>query len=291
MSNNESPVREFSPANRALAVLVENRYLEQAQPAGLIQALRARGHYVEIIVAKANSLVFEDDTALKAIDLLIARGRSQQLLSALSWAETRGISTVNTSSAIAAVHNKVEMTARLTSAGVATPPTVFGSPRQIAPSIGRDLYPILVKPVYGDNGEGIQLIYSPEELERVRGPVVLAQRLVPNNGFDLKLYCIGELTYAVRKPCSVACLQPVMPAGARAATGAELIPVTQEMSRIARRCAHLFGLELFGVDILETSRGLVVIEVNDFPNYTAVPAADELIADYLYARMRQEKKP
>jgi glutathione synthase/RimK-type ligase-like ATP-grasp enzyme len=52
---------------------------------------------------------------------------------------------------------------------------------------------------------------------------------------------------------------------------------------LALRCGRLFGLELFGVDCVEGPGGPLVIEVNEFPNYTGVPRADELLADHVVA--------
>ena len=60
--------------------------------------------------------------------------------------------------------------------------------------------------------------------------------------------------------------------------GSQAVPVD-----LARRCGKLFGLELYGVDCLQTDAGTVVIEVNEFPNYTGVPGADEKLADYVLA--------
>jgi glutathione synthase/RimK-type ligase-like ATP-grasp enzyme len=49
---------------------------------------------------------------------------------------------------------------------------------------------------------------------------------------------------------------------------------------------ELFGLELYGVDCIETPNGPVVIEVNDFPNYSGVPGSDQLLADHVIFRAK-----
>ena len=56
------------------------------------------------------------------------------------------------------------------------------------------------------------------------------------------------------------------------------------LQNLGRQCSRLFGLELYGVDCLETGNGPVVIEVNEFPNYTSVPQASERLADYVLRR-------
>ena len=53
------------------------------------------------------------------------------------------------------------------------------------------------------------------------------------------------------------------------------------MRDIARRCRALFALDLYGVDCVETPAGLIIIEVNDFPNYSAVPEANDRLAAHV----------
>ena len=82
--------------------------------------------------------------------------------------------------------------------------------------------------------------------------------------------------------------------GARPSS-AEVVALSPALRGLARRCGSLFGLELYGLDCLETPEGLVVIEVNEFPNYTGVPKADAKLADYVIRRAhgetRGEKRP
>jgi glutathione synthase/RimK-type ligase-like ATP-grasp enzyme len=52
------------------------------------------------------------------------------------------------------------------------------------------------------------------------------------------------------------------------------------------RRGELLGLELYGVDLLETPDGLSVTEVNCFPGYKGVPGAARLLAGYTLDRVR-----
>jgi ribosomal protein S6--L-glutamate ligase len=61
------------------------------------------------------------------------------------------------------------------------------------------------------------------------------------------------------------------------------------MVELAHSCGRLFGLELFGLDCIETHDGLRVIEVNEFPNYTLVPGANQKLAGYVVRRARHER--
>jgi ribosomal protein S6--L-glutamate ligase len=270
-----------------IGVLAERRYFTHAQPGGMIAALQARGHRVELIDPEATSYHLGDERWLTGLDLIAARGRSWGLLCLLSWAEALGIPTVNRRGAIAAVHNKAEMAVALASARVPTPVTLLGHAPSAARRVAGWQYPLVLKPLFGDNGQGLKLVNSAEEMQGLRWaePFALAQQFVPGRGTDLKLYAIGDEVWAVRKP------SPFTPGGPRPLDTrpeppppAELLAVSPAWQELARRCGKLFGLELYGLDCIETPDGPLVIEVNEFPNYTGVPHADERLADYIISR-------
>jgi len=256
-----------------VGLVVEQRYLSQLQPSGLAAALTARGCGVVTVDPDELSFEVRRDGGLEELDVVVARGRSTALFSLLAWAEHRGLPTINRRQAVAAVYNKVEMALALASDGVAIPRTWIGAPKTLAGRVPRETYPLILKPAFGDNCRGLREVESPAELDRVDWPepTALVQRYVPSGGVDLKLYGIGERVWAVRKPS---------PLGESNAS-AEPARLTPAMAAIARRCSRLFGLELYGVDCVETDQGPVVIEVNEFPNYTGVADANERLADHV----------
>ena len=270
-------------AHLRIGVLVERRYLTQAQPAGLCSGLRARGHDVILIEPQAISFAMDDDW-LDGLDLIVARGRSLVLLGMLAWAEARGMRTINRRTAITAVHNKAEMSIALATAEVPTPRTFFGLLQHLASRVPSASYPLILKPIFGDNCQGLRLVHTSDELTAQESPdlAVLAQHFVPNDGYDLKLYGIGDEIWAVRKP------SPFSAGGMSSVSGSdrhdsrvELLSLTPALRKLGHRCRDLFGLELYGVDCIQTSAGPVVIEVNEFPNYTGVPNVDQRLTDYL----------
>ncbi len=254
-------------------VLAEERYLAQNQPAGLIAALSERGHAVRVIEPRQTLQRADDRSWIRGLDIVVARGRSWDLLTLLSAAESFGVPTVNRRDAVGAVHNKAEMAVRLASAGLPMPRTYIGTPAFLAATVPSSDFPLIVKPIFGDNSRGIHVFCSAAELGAVQeGEVMLGQQYLDNDGFDVKLYAIGEEVWTVRKPS---------PLASGATVAAELVPVRREGRDIARRCGALFGLELFGVDCVDTPRGLSVIEVNDYPNYSSVPGAGARIASHI----------
>jgi ribosomal protein S6--L-glutamate ligase len=268
-----------------LGLVVEERYLSQSQPSGLRAALQARGHRVTLIDPQAAAYLMGDDRWLEGLELVVGRGRSWGLLCLLAWAEARGKLTINRKAAIAAVHNKAEMTIGLAASHLPLPRTFFGSLKSLEREITEDCYPLILKPIFGDNCRGLVVVKTRAELARIDWPepVALAQSYLPTDGYDLKLYGIGDEIWAVRKP------SPFNPRSASEGSKSGLVALTPALEELGRRCGRLFGLELFGVDCIETSDGPLVIEINDYPNYTSVPEADERLADYIIRRARQER--
>jgi ribosomal protein S6--L-glutamate ligase len=207
------------------------------------------------------------------VSLLVARGRSPEILDLLSRAEASGVATINRRAAIEAVLDKGAMARVLEAARIPCPPTRVGTLAEIASGVRPAAFPMVVKPVRGDNARGVRVVRSRAELSRLpwSEPAALAQPFVPGDGFDLKLYVAGAQVWAVGKPSPIA-------GEALRSEPARPVPTTPALRELAMRCGRLFGLDLFGVDCIATPGGPVVIEVNDFPNYSGIDGADDALA-------------
>lgn len=279
-------------AGAQIGVLVERRYLAQRQPSALVEELRRRGCAVTVIDPGSSAISLTDDAWLMGIDVCVARGRSDSVLTRLLAAERRGLPTLNRASAVAAVVDKASMAVALAGAGIPTPPTTLGSPAQLAAELPCDLYPVILKPIRGDNCRGVEICATAEAVRRA-APIeepLLCQPFLSGDGCDLKLYAVGEAVWAVRKPSPLS--RHGSPSnGHGGLTDATPVELTGSLRELALRCGVLFGLELFGVDCLLTAAGPVVIEVNEFPNYTGVPAADAALADHVLATVARARRP
>lgn len=263
--------------NRRPRILVaaEPRYLAQRQPAGLAAALVRTGHPAAFLAA-------EHVHSVTNVDLLVARGRSPALLDLLSRAEALGVPTLNRRAAVEAVLDKGAMARALAAAGLPTPPSHVGPIAGIAAWAASRMFPLVVKPVRGDNARDVRVLRTRQELDDLRWPepVALAQPFVPGDGWDLKLYVAGERVWAVRKPSPIG----TAPDGAP-----RPVPAGEALRSLALRCGRLFGLDLYGVDCIAGPEGPVVIEVNDFPNYSGLPGADAALAALCLARATRRR--
>jgi ribosomal protein S6--L-glutamate ligase len=57
--------------------------------------------------------------------------------------------------------------------------------------------------------------------------------------------------------------------------------VTSDIQQVALKCGRVFGVGLYGMDILLGDAGPVVIDLDYFPSYKGVPKAAPLIAEYI----------
>ena len=62
-----------------------------------------------------------------------------------------------------------------------------------------------------------------------------------------------------------------------------------DWGQLALRIGRVFNLHLYGIDLLMTERGLLVVDVNSFPGFRGVPGADSALVS-LVERPGRERK-
>lgn len=260
-------------------ILTDERYLQQRMPQALVGWLDAERVLARTLVA--DGIVASVGTAdggdpwvgLRPGDVVVARTRDRFALALLRAAERPGVTVLTTWESVAAVRNKARAAQTLAAEGVPTPRTLLAATPAALKAMPRQRFPLLLKPHLGDNARGIMLVRTPDELDDLvwTDGMVLAQEYVDAGAIDLKLYVAGERVWAVRRP------SPLGPVSTDGAVSCEPVEPSRELVDLVRACARAFGLTLLGVDVLETPTGPLVVDVNDFPNYTGVRDAPESI--------------
>src|SRR6266699_4925475 len=257
--------------------IVEEQYRNDPMPMVIADQLLQWGHEVDLL---------EPQTAVTCLSDLEDQGYDAYVLksladgpglSILEAAEAVGIPTINNSRSIRLVRDKAIATAVVQAHGLPIPLTYFIAHPRLLTQIPEEYYPLVVKPTNGSSCRGIYRVDSPAdlatlEISEANTSFFLAQRYVENTGFDIKLYVAGAEVYAVAKRSP---LHPEVEVDKRP------IPLSPELRKLALHIGKIFGLDIYGLDVVETSHGPVVVDVNDFPSYGQVPRAVELVASHL----------
>ena len=270
----------------AVWILTDCAYLAQRMPGAVIDWLDARGRPARVVVADEGSILTSlaplgatrDTSAWRGLepgDVVLPRSRHPFALALLKEAEARGARAVNPWGAVIKARNKVRCALALDRRGVPIPPTFLAQRPGDLASVDARYFPLVLKPYQGDNARGIVIVARPDELGAVEWPevMVLAQPFLDVGGTDLKLYAVDGEVWATNRP------SPLLPQISAPVTAV----VTTELRDLALACGAAFGLRLFGVDVLQTPEGPVVVDVNDFPNYTGVDSAAGAIGALLLA--------
>jgi ribosomal protein S6--L-glutamate ligase len=246
------------------------------------EILRGRGYQVEDSIAE-EILTKSDELEVDA-DLYILKSHTELSLSIAGALHTRGARLLNPYPNCALTQNKIIVSRLLSEAGVPAPRTWVTYDYSLVESL-LDETPLIIKPYMGHRGAGIQIVRTREELAKLSPPEdpVVIQEVIEGDGEDVKVYVVRDQVFAVRKEFSESSFTKI----------GRPVSVSDEVRDIAHKIGEACGLALFGLDVLESPGGPVVVDVNYFPGYKGVPNAAAMIADCIddYAQGRFELHP
>jgi ribosomal protein S6--L-glutamate ligase len=250
----------------------------------LVARLRGRGAHVDLIVPELAPLDVAD--IRPAHDLYVLKEKSPLILSLAAALTMAGAVTVNSFRSCSLARDKIAATALLAAGGVPVPPSwATGGTATLRPLL--DDGPFWVKDPRGSRGAGVLRVTTSTALDSrhphtdVHGlPLPLfAQRDVPSEGGrDLKVFVVAEAMWAIAR---------TFPARTLAEKFGTPVPVRADVGAAALAAGQALGLELYGVDFLETAGSFFAVDVNAFPGYKGAPEATQALADYLYHRAQR----
>lgn len=232
----------------------------------LFETLRRHGHEVELGVA--DELLMDTTQLIPRHDLYILKSHTALWLSLAGILHGQGACIVNPYPSCLAAHDKIIAERHLEAAGIPTPRSWVTGDLSLLHAVSTERA-LIVKPYIGGRGVGVVLAKDPHDLAAIPAPQqpMLVQEYIP--GDEIKVAVIGETVVGVRKVETPAGSQRIV------------CPVSDDVRAIALRCGKVFGLGLYGLDVIEGPNGPAVIDVNYFPSYKGVPNAAALLADYI----------
>lgn len=186
---------------------------------------------------------------------------------------------LNSSSAISQSRDKLYSLQLLLNSGVDIPTTGFAN----SPLDTNDLIkmvggsPLIVKLLEGTQGKGVVLAETKKAAESVINAFkslnanILVQEFIKEaNGKDIRCFVIdGKVVAAIQREA----LPGEFRANIHLGGTASIIKVTPEEKRIAIRAAKAMNLKVAGVDIIRSSKGPLLLEVNSSPGLEGIEGA------------------
>lgn len=258
-----------------LCFLVEEHYRHDGMPNEVIRQLTSWGHRVEVLRPGGSLLRMSEAVDAGAHDAWVLKTVSGGPgLTLLEAAAAAGATTVNDARSIRGVRDKALAAAIGRGRGLPLPPTYAAARPELLAEIPACEYPLVVKPADGSSGRAVHLVATPERLtailpELAGEGMLVAQPYVPNSGTDIKVYAVGGEFFATERR------SPLHP---DSSVPERLVPLSAEIAEIGARVGEVYGLDLYGVDVLLGPDGPVVVDVNDFPSFRQVPDAAARVA-------------
>ncbi|MEM3731110.1 MAG: RimK family alpha-L-glutamate ligase [Candidatus Bathyarchaeia archaeon] len=251
------------------------------------------GHKPYVRVKELN--ILEDLDAL--IIRPIGRGSLEEIvfrMDVLYRLERLGFYIVNPPEAIEHCVDKYDLLAILEDNGIPVPRTTVTENVEEALKAFKELGgDVVVKPIFGSRGIGSTRVTDAEIAATVfraitfSHGVIYIQEFVPHGFSDIRAFVIGERVAAAMRRVADS-WKTNFSQGARP----EPIKLDRALEDIAVKSAKLIKCKIAGVDILESSRGPLVVEVNSQPGWrglqsvTRINIADEII-DFMLSELKK----
>lgn len=266
----------------------------------LVEAARQRGHEVRVLdtlqfdirLSRRSPELFYQGQPVRDIDAVIPRvGASITAfgLAVVRQFEMMGIYCLNESQAIARSRDKLRCLQLLSRHDIGLPPTVYT--RQ-ADHVGScmerlDGPPVVVKLLEGTQGIGVVLAESTaaatsviEAFHGLEQNILIQKFIKEANGADIRALVVGRKVVAAMKRQAVA---GEFRSNIHRGGTAKKVRLAADYRKTALAAARVLGLRVAGVDMIESTEGPMVMEVNSSPGLegiektTGVAVADAII--------------
>jgi ribosomal protein S6--L-glutamate ligase len=258
-----------------------------------LQQLAAR-HTVRLldvrVLAGAAAIAAEEQQP--RADLYLLKSHAPQALELAHYLEGRGSRVVNNWASAVACQDRVLMAERLRSAHLPWPETRFfptlGLLLADAQALSTLDFPLIVKSHFSHRGDLVAKADNVEELQALgnewsQEPVV-RQAFAAGDGWDIKLWVIGPQLFAARRRT------PLEPQASKQDFPIAPGELPEAWAHIVREIGRVFDMKLYGVDLLMTASGPIIVDVNAFPGFRGVPGADSALATLVEQLLAEEGK-
>lgn len=275
----------------------------------LEEEAKARGHEVRIIKYRdcyasieqnrpTVSYRGEDLSDFDAIIPRIASHMTRYGSAIVRQFEMQGIYTVSSSIAITRSRDKLRSLQLLAKAGVGIPKTVVSRNTTDIDNLLENLgTPVIIKLATGTHGNGVVLAETKKAakstlqafyLTNEEGTNILLQEYIEESaGTDIRAFVVGSRVIASMKRQS---LDDDFRSNLHQGGEGTSIKLTDEERKTAVKAAKAMGLNIAGVDLMRSSRGSLVLEVNASPGFGIEKVTGRNVANSIIEYVEQNAK-
>ena len=258
----------------------------------LVEEGTKRGHDMEVIdplkcdliIEKEKPTIYYKDRYLDYVDAIVPRiGSSVTFFgcAVVRQFEMMHVFTTVTSDAIIRSRDKLRSFQRLSRSGIGMPKTVFTNysrdVEEVISHVGGT--PVIIKLLEGTQGLGVVLAESKNAAESVleafnglQARVIVQEYIKEAKGADLRVLIVDNQVIGAMKRTGK---EGEFRSNLHRGGSAEYVKLTVEEIKAALKAAKALKLPVCGVDMLESDRGPLVLEVNSTPGLEGIEKATE----------------
>jgi ribosomal protein S6--L-glutamate ligase len=236
----------------------------------------------DIIIEKEKPTIYYKDRYLDYVDAVIPRiGASITFYgcAVVRQFEMMGIFTIATSDAIQRSRDKLRSFQRLSKAGIGMPKTVFTNySRDVVEVIAHvGGVPVVIKLLEGTQGLGVVLAETKNAAESVleafnglEARVIVQEFIKEAKGADIRALLVdGQVVGAMKRQGKDGEFRSNLHRGG----SADIIKLNDAELKLAMNAARVLKLPVCGVDMLQSARGPLLLEVNSTPGLEGIEGA------------------
>ena len=271
-----------------IVILSRNPHLYSTKR--LVEEAKKRNHEIEvidplkcdIIIEKEKPTIFYKDRYLDYVDAIIPRIGSSVTFygcAVVRQFEMMNVFTIVTSDAIQRSRDKLRSLQRLSKAGIGMPKTVFTNysrdVEEVIEHVGG--VPVIIKLLEGTQGLGVVLAETKNAAESVleafnglEARVIVQEFIKEAKGADLRALIVdGQVVGAMKRQGKEGEFRSNLHRGG----SANIIRLSEDEIRLAMGAARALKLPVCGVDMLQSDRGPLLLEVNSTPGLEGIEGA------------------
>lgn len=275
----------------------------------IVEAARQRGHEIDVIntlhvhmnISSNRPLLRHGGRTLPRYDAVIPRIGASVTgygLAVLRQFEMQGVFPLNESVAIGRSRDKLRALQLLARAGVGLPNTAFAHGPKKAEEVVAEVggAPVVIKLLEGTQGMGVILAETTasatsiiEAFSAANVNILVQEYVREAHGTDVRALVVGgKVVAAMKRTSRKGEFRSNLHRGGRA----EAVEINNEEREAAIKSADAMGLNVAGVDMLRSSRGTLVLEVNPTPGIEGMEGASGVdVASAMIALLEERARP